>query len=349
MYKWIGVLTGITVYRRLKRFFLRHYYERGLIMAREQIVTLNDRRYHINIRAKRLDLPVLLFLHGGPGQPLSPTLHRWQAPLEEHFICVHWDQFASGKSFGLNLSKPPITFHQTLLDAEALIEWLCRRFHKERIILCGFSWGSILGLQLAKYRPKHLSAYVGIGQSLNEEEESIWQLEKAAEFAEQVGSLDEAASFRLTAEHIADAVKESVGDRFSYLRAQHWLHRNWSARLIEEWRLFLNSPYYGIWNIRHLLSDQVFHQRHLYDTMLTFDAYRLGKNFEIPLVFISGEDDNITPVSLVHRYVSKISAPYVHVTTIPKGVHQLFIHDAEATTNAMIHNLTRALHRAINI
>lgn len=52
---------------------------------------------------------------------------------------------------------------QTIL----LSEYLAHRFGKEKIILAGHSWGSIVGLKAAKARPDLYHAYVGVGQQVN--------------------------------------------------------------------------------------------------------------------------------------------------------------------------------------
>lgn len=41
---------------------------------------------------------------------------------------------------------------------------LARRGHKDKIVLLGFSWGSILGIPMVKLRPDLFCAYVGTGQ-----------------------------------------------------------------------------------------------------------------------------------------------------------------------------------------
>ena len=63
----------------------------------------------INVRGKDKNKPILLFIHGGPGSPLSPFSWTYQRALEEFFVIVNYDQRGTGKTFlandSINLSK----------------------------------------------------------------------------------------------------------------------------------------------------------------------------------------------------------------------------------------------------
>lgn len=48
------------------------------------------------------------------------------------------------------------------------IAWSVRRtYHRQRIFVAGHSWGSIIGLELARKHPDWLHAYIGIGQVIH--------------------------------------------------------------------------------------------------------------------------------------------------------------------------------------
>ncbi|MCM3767680.1 alpha/beta fold hydrolase [Neobacillus niacini] len=53
----------------------------------------------ITIRGRNKELPILLFLHGGPGSPQTGAQQKYNRDLEDHYLVVNWDQRGSGKSF----------------------------------------------------------------------------------------------------------------------------------------------------------------------------------------------------------------------------------------------------------
>jgi hypothetical protein len=61
-------------------------------VASVERVTLGDVDQTILIRTQDTSLPVVLFLHGGPGGALIPWVDFFHTPLlEENFTVVHWD------------------------------------------------------------------------------------------------------------------------------------------------------------------------------------------------------------------------------------------------------------------
>ena len=52
-------------------------------------------------------------------------------------------------------------------DAEEVVEYLRKRLGKEKVVVLGYSWGTVVGTLLARKRPDLLYAYVGMGQSVS--------------------------------------------------------------------------------------------------------------------------------------------------------------------------------------
>ncbi len=52
----------------------------------------------VTIRGQDRANPVILFAHGGPGDPTNPWAFRIFAPWEERFTVVQWDERGSGRT-----------------------------------------------------------------------------------------------------------------------------------------------------------------------------------------------------------------------------------------------------------
>ncbi len=121
----------------------------------------------ISVRGFDRRNPVLLYIHGGPGFPAMPTSWYYQRGWEEYFTVVQWDQRGAGKTYLANDPKvvgPTMTPQRMIADAEEMIGWVRREFDKKKIFVLGHSWGSYLGLEMARRHPEWLHAYVGMGQ-----------------------------------------------------------------------------------------------------------------------------------------------------------------------------------------
>src|SRR5205823_3715858 len=81
------------------------------------------------------------------------------------FTVVQWDQRGAGRTFGRNgeAAGSTITIERMVQDGVELAELLLKRLQKDKIVLVGHSWGSTLGVFMAKARPELFSAFVGTG------------------------------------------------------------------------------------------------------------------------------------------------------------------------------------------
>jgi pimeloyl-ACP methyl ester carboxylesterase len=60
-----------------------------------------------------------------------------------------------------------VTIDRMALDGVEVAEFLRGKLHQPRITLVGLSWGTVLGIHMAKTRPDLFYAYVGTGQIAN--------------------------------------------------------------------------------------------------------------------------------------------------------------------------------------
>jgi pimeloyl-ACP methyl ester carboxylesterase len=112
--------------------------------------------------------PVLLFLHGGPGNSMMSYADRFTKDLQKNFIVVLWDQRESGKTKELNNSPQALTVSLFISDAIEVIQFLTNRFSQEKIFVAGHSWGGYLGLRVAVARPELLKGYFAISPMINQ-------------------------------------------------------------------------------------------------------------------------------------------------------------------------------------
>ncbi|MEO6690607.1 MAG: alpha/beta fold hydrolase, partial [Dokdonella sp.] len=133
-------------------------------------IPVNGTRQWISVRGNDTRNPVLLFLHGGPASPDMPLAWTFQTPWEDYFTVVQWDQRGAGKTHAANDADKVadgMTMEGMTADAEEVVSYLRRTYHKKKIFLLGHSWGSVLGVRLAQAHPEWFHAYVGVGQVVN--------------------------------------------------------------------------------------------------------------------------------------------------------------------------------------
>lgn len=122
-------------------------------------ITYKNQTYYIRIRTCDGNNPVVLFLHGGCGSPDRAQVMKYQSPLADKFTLVAWDQRGSGMAYDKKEAKTlTLTKEIYVEDAHNVVCYLKERFNKEKIIIVGHSFGSVLGTWLAKEYPNDILA-----------------------------------------------------------------------------------------------------------------------------------------------------------------------------------------------
>src|SRR5262245_22554041 len=129
-------------------------------------VSIGGIEHWITIRGEDRRNPVLLLLHGGPGDATNPWGYAGFRSWLRVFTVVQWDQRGAGRTLGRNRasSTSAISIARMTQDGIELAELLRKTLQKDKIIIVGHSWGSILGVFMAKARPDLFYAFVGTGQ-----------------------------------------------------------------------------------------------------------------------------------------------------------------------------------------
>ena len=124
-------------------------------------MNLNGVPQYVSIRAEKENDPLLIYLHGGPGDAALPLVTKYNKMLSQRFTLIVWEQRGAGKSY--YKFDAPITIDVFLNDLHSLVEQLLSRFHQSSLYLTGHSWGSILGLRFVKAYPELVRTYIGCG------------------------------------------------------------------------------------------------------------------------------------------------------------------------------------------
>ena len=112
----------------------------------EFYVTSGEAELYIKVRGQDINNPVLLYLHGGPGEANGPLLFQAYAgpELEKHYVVGYLHQ----RNTCLSPDAPAktITVGQFIKDVDAVVAFLQKRFEKDKVFLLGHSFGGSLGL-----------------------------------------------------------------------------------------------------------------------------------------------------------------------------------------------------------
>ena len=253
---------------------------------REEVISIGGIKQYITIQGRDRSLPLLLFLHGGPGGSVMNYAERFTNDLQKHFIVIHWDQRETGRTKQLNTSPAPLSLSLFQNDTGELIDSLLRRFRRKKLYLAGHSWGTVLGFYIAQNYPEQLYAYLPIGPMINQLESEHIALglmkEKALKDANEEG-FAELSSIRIPFEN---------GEQLFYHRK--WL-QNYSGSRKE-----VSKQYVEEWAATWLA---VFNQASRINLLENLPS------IQCPVYFFVGRKDLQTNATITARYYAHLTAP----------------------------------------
>jgi pimeloyl-ACP methyl ester carboxylesterase len=104
------------------------------------------------IRGDSINSPIILYLHGGPANPLGdPIIMEYSGhQLEKQFIVVYLYQRGVGKSPTVTFSSQK--FENYITDINYVINYLRKRYSNQKLNIIGHSYGGVLAYY---YLTKH--------------------------------------------------------------------------------------------------------------------------------------------------------------------------------------------------
>jgi pimeloyl-ACP methyl ester carboxylesterase len=277
-------------------------------------LTLGGVEQSVLIRGWDADLPILLWLHGGPGAPMMPAAHLFGRELEKHFLVVHWDQRGSGRSARSTVPAESLNIEQFLSDTRELIGILRSRFQADRIYLLGHSWGSVLGLLTAQRHPELLHAYVGMGQATNERRAEELGLEWVRHRARELGEEQALRELAGLKPPYLDDPQKIVIQRKWLSRFGGNFHRGKPFLLLRDidrrWAYAaLLSPEYSWLDLFRYLRANSRIRWALFKEFKGVNLMATVTRVDVPVYFLMGRHDHNMHPSLVQEYYDLLEAP----------------------------------------
>jgi len=281
-------------------------------------VELGQIQQWITIRGENRDNPVLLFLHGGPGDATNPWSYAVFRTWLAHFTVVQWDQRGTGKTLGKNGSSlaPTITLDRMTQDGLELAELLRKSLGKDKIVLVGHSLGSILGVFMAKAKPDLFYAFVGTGQVADPAQTYVVAYGELLKKAEALGD-------QRAIRELKEVGPPPYKDGRGYGVQHRWSNMFEGADMFiaSMLGLAMTAPGYTLRDINEWADGQGVSADQLVPQTSALESKVLGGDFAVPVFVIQGAEDFTTPTSLAKTFVNSIRAPRKAFVPIEGGGH----------------------------
>jgi len=292
----------------------------------------------ITIRGDDRANPVLLIVHGGPGDPQSELPSLYMA-YEHDFTIVQWDQPGAGQTYGRNPTVAPVPA-RVIADGIELTRYLERHLGKPKLIVLGHSWGSVLANGMVQRAPELYAALVGTGQTGSFKDSIQVQFDFLLAHARSANDQKTAAKL----EAIGTPDPTDAEAYFSW-----WSIRN--PYIAPSDRAFLGSLRELVTANPELQRDEemigngmMFSGKTTVNDMLAEDLPHTAPTLEVPFIVIQGAEDIITPVSVARKYFDVVHAPVKKWIEIPNAGHFAIVTHAAQFKDALVEPVRPLAH-----
>lgn len=272
-----------------------------------EIYTLNLGGYNqkILVEGKKKDLPIVIFLHGGPGTPIPFSVGcRGLFPeFTDKFIMVYWDQLGCGINNYVIDEK--FTIETFVNMTEELICEIKRMFPKNSIYIFATSWGSILSAKVLEKVADVVKGVVVCGQVIKElffNEEVYAELDKSKLPKKRLNIIKNANIDKITPKEL-QLVSSSIRKYTSGYENKNGESTPMGKIIFG----LLTSPDYNFNDFKAIMINGYMNNVSLWKEILRLDLSLTLKNVKIPYIMIQGDTD-IVASTKVAQTITKDNA-----------------------------------------
>ncbi len=290
----------------------------------QESIPIGGIKQYISIQGNDDSLPLLVFLHGGPGGSVMSYADKFSTKLQKHFVVIQWDQRETGKTLQQNASPVKLTLDLFKNDTRELIENLLKRFQQQKMYLVGHSWGTVLGFHIAREYPELLYAFIAVGPMVNQLESERILLRMMKEKAVKTRNDKELKELNTV------NIPFENGMQLYYQRK--WLFEfNGSAKKLSR-DIILN------WSETWLAVFNEAAKDNLFESL---------PSIHCPVYFFAGRKDLQTNSTLTETYHRTLTAPKKNLFWFERSAHAIPTNEPDLFQTIIIENILPETYPAI--
>jgi pimeloyl-ACP methyl ester carboxylesterase len=287
---------------------------------------------YIRVRGQDINKPVLLYLHGGPGEANGPLLFQAYAgpELEKHFVVGYLHQ--RNTCMSPDAPVKTLTIKQYVEDVDNIVIFLKEKFQKDKIFLLGHSFGGCLGCLYLLEHEDNISKFVSAGGAFSSTSiekngyHTVMELSKKANNQEAVNRLktvgpppyetfQEGIVWRMLGMSILEEMNEGVAKNLQMSKVM-------SITEIEsidpEW-----------------LKKSMIIANTMWSELSTIDLEDDVQKIGIPMLLISGAKDIMVPFRILEKGYENYGGEKEYFI-LEKSNHMMFIDEPDLFVSKVI-------------
>jgi pimeloyl-ACP methyl ester carboxylesterase len=263
--------------------------------------------------------------------PETGFFRFFNAPLEDAFTVVYWEQRGSGRSFARSIPRSSMTVERFVADLDELVEVVRDRVGSEKVTILGHSWGSVLGALYSHRFPEKVSVYVGVAQI------GDWPAAEASSYA---FALSEAQRLRKRrAIRKLQAIGPPPYDWRSVFTERTLVQRldgQLNARTLWTMTQMLHATEVSIIDLPDVIRGFRFTFEAMWPETSVLNLVDLVPALQMPVFFFLARKDHFVPAETSVAYYDALTAPSKRIVWFEESGHELFADERVKFNASMI-------------
>jgi pimeloyl-ACP methyl ester carboxylesterase len=271
----------------------------------------------------RVDKPVLLFVHGGPGMPEYFLDRTHPTGLERDFVVCWWEQRGAGISFSRGIPRASMTVDRLVDDVVAVAGHLRERYRRDKVYLLAHSWGSFIGIQAAARAPESFHAYIGMGQVSHQQRAEVLAYEY------ELGEFRRRGDTRMVKALEEAPVRMDTPPPRAYMRLRDKAMHSIGVGTTRDMKSVVTGVFLPVWRtpaytVREKIAigrGKAWSRPILWDEFLATDLTTRVTELELPVYVCQGRYDYTANHELARAYCRRLRAPVKGFYTFERSAH----------------------------
>lgn len=285
----------------------------------EELIAIGGIKQYILHLPAPGEKPILLYIHGGPGVSCAHFGTSLKKVFGETATLVFWDQRGTGKTFTNNKTSVPST-ELLLKDLHEVVEYLKGYYNKEKIIILGHSWGTVLGSLYALRHPENLLCYIGVGQLVCVRDNEKVCYEKTKEAIDAAGNRRDKLILDSLGEYPGDDLQVMFEEKLPKLRKLMGKYKVGMKMGVKNTLRIFTSPIFKFSDIA-AIKGGINISSSINSELAEFDLREGNKEYKVPVFYVLGDRDFQTPYTIAASYLENVIAPKKKIWMIKDAGH----------------------------
>ena len=282
---------------------------------------INGSDQRIRLCGERAGLPPILIVQAGPGLPLLHEVRKFRRRLrlESDFLVGYWEQRGCGVASQEDAKS--VSLLRQADDLRAVLRWLFDET-EQSVIVFGVSLGGTIALQAVAHEPQTAKAVIAISPDAD----TAGSDANAYAFLQRQSALADGSRLRgrlkkLGQPPYTDTTKFQLRGRLLADLGGIEHGKKFSAVLRET--LFGMIRTYGLVGTAKALRNMNLIQRQLLPELVSLNLLADPPRLAIPVHYVFGEQDPLTPAAMVKELPAAITAPEHTAILVPGAGHMV--------------------------